>query len=143
MSDMTIKQLVEITHQNAIDKGFANPEKPRPVPEMLMLLVSEAAEALEADRNRGKEPYFELKIPAPEFNEIIRTMNKLDAKKTVKYLEEKAKFVDPIKEFKEEIGDIFIRLGDTCGEYGIDIEAEIKEKMEKNFKRPQKHGKIY
>ena len=43
--------------------------------------------------------------------------------------------------FKEEIADTFIRLADICGSVGIDIESEIKKKMEVNKQRPHKHGK--
>jgi len=44
--------------------------------------------------------------------------------------------------FNEEIADAFIRLFDLCGGLDIDIEKEILKKMEKNKKRPYKHGKI-
>jgi NTP pyrophosphatase (non-canonical NTP hydrolase) len=44
--------------------------------------------------------------------------------------------------FKEELADTFIRLFDLCGGMGIDIEAEILKKCEKNKLRPYKHGKI-
>ncbi|OYD16602.1 hypothetical protein CH333_03040 [candidate division WOR-3 bacterium JGI_Cruoil_03_44_89] len=43
--------------------------------------------------------------------------------------------------FNEEIADTFIRLFDISGTLGIDIEKEIGEKMEKNRKRPYRHGK--
>lgn len=44
--------------------------------------------------------------------------------------------------FKEEIADTFIRLFDLCGGLDIDIEREILKKMQKNKKRPYKHGKV-
>ena len=44
--------------------------------------------------------------------------------------------------FKEELADTFIRLFDLCGGLGIDIQAEILKKCEKNKLRPYKHGKI-
>lgn len=44
--------------------------------------------------------------------------------------------------FREELADTFIRLFDLCGGLGIDIEAEISRKAEKNKTRPYKHGKI-
>lgn len=44
--------------------------------------------------------------------------------------------------FKEEIADTFIRLLDLCGGLGLDIEAEIERKANKNKTRPYKHGKI-
>jgi NTP pyrophosphatase (non-canonical NTP hydrolase) len=44
--------------------------------------------------------------------------------------------------FREELADTFIRLFDLCGGLGIDIQAEIIKKSEKNKLRPYKHGKI-
>jgi len=44
--------------------------------------------------------------------------------------------------FREELADAFIRLFDLCGGLGIDIQAEIVKKSEKNKNRPYKHGKI-
>jgi len=44
--------------------------------------------------------------------------------------------------FKEEIADTFIRLLDICGACSIDIAEEIEQKMFKNEKRPEKHGKL-
>ncbi len=44
--------------------------------------------------------------------------------------------------FREELADTFIRLFDLCGGLGIDIQAEIMKKCEKNKTRPYKHGKI-
>lgn len=45
--------------------------------------------------------------------------------------------------FREELADVAIRLGDLCGGLGIDLEAEILKKMEKNKTRPYKHGKAF
>lgn len=39
-----------------------------------------------------------------------------------------------------ELADLFIRVSDTCGYYGIDLEAAIKEKMVYNLNRPYRHG---
>jgi NTP pyrophosphatase (non-canonical NTP hydrolase) len=44
---------------------------------------------------------------------------------------------------KEEIADTFIRLGDMCEALDIDIESEIRKKMDYNKTRPMKHGKRY
>ena len=46
------------------------------------------------------------------------------------------------KNFNEEIADAFIRLMDITAAMGIDIETEIFQKMEKNWQRPIKHGKL-
>ncbi len=44
--------------------------------------------------------------------------------------------------FREELADTLIRLFDLCGGLGIDIQAQIIKKCEKNKLRPYKHGKI-
>ncbi len=43
----------------------------------------------------------------------------------------------------EELADIVIRVGDLCGELGVDLEAAIEKKMKKNQKRSNKHGKLF
>ncbi len=43
--------------------------------------------------------------------------------------------------FAEEVADTFIRLLDICGSIGLDIEGEIRRKMEVNKGRPYRHGK--
>ncbi len=48
-----------------------------------------------------------------------------------------------MENFKEELADIFIRLGDLCGSLGINIEEQIIKKMDKNKKRPYRHGKDF
>ena len=45
--------------------------------------------------------------------------------------------------FKEEIADVYIRLGDMCGHLDINIEDEIIRKMEINKNRPYRHNKKY
>lgn len=45
--------------------------------------------------------------------------------------------------FREELADIVIRVFDLCGGLKIDLESEIKKKIEKNKKREHKHGKKY
>lgn len=70
------------------------------IPEKLMLIVTEAAEAMEAYRNDNRT------------------------------------------NFNEEIADILIRTLDLCGWLNINIQLEVLSKMQKNFDRPYKHGKI-
>lgn len=43
----------------------------------------------------------------------------------------------------EEIADAMIRLLDYCGWRGIDIEYEIRKKMNKNMNRPHLHGRTF
>lgn len=68
------------------------------VPTYLMLLVSEAAEALEAFRGGDQE------------------------------------------NFAEEVADIQIRLLDMACGLGIDMDAEVQKKLEKNKGRGYRHG---
>jgi NTP pyrophosphatase (non-canonical NTP hydrolase) len=43
-------------------------------------------------------------------------------------------------DFAEELADVCIRVFDLCGSKGIDLEAVILEKMERNKGRSHKHG---
>lgn len=95
---MKINEYSQLCHDTAKKKGFW--DDPRNVGEMLMLIVTELSEAMEAYRTKDTEG------------------------------------------FNEEIADTFIRLFDLCGGMNIDIEKEIKKKMEANKNRPYKHGKI-
>jgi NTP pyrophosphatase (non-canonical NTP hydrolase) len=48
-----------------------------------------------------------------------------------------------MENFAEELADICIRTFDLCGHLGIDLDAAILKKMEKNRGRERKHGKLY
>jgi len=39
-----------------------------------------------------------------------------------------------------ELADTVIRIADFCGQFGIDLEACIREKMTYNATRPHRHG---
>lgn len=39
-----------------------------------------------------------------------------------------------------ELADVVIRIGDLCGEMGIDLEAAVAQKMAFNATRPKRHG---
>jgi NTP pyrophosphatase (non-canonical NTP hydrolase) len=41
-----------------------------------------------------------------------------------------------------ELADCIIRILDTCGQYGIDIDEALYTKMNYNETRPYKHGKL-
>lgn len=44
--------------------------------------------------------------------------------------------------FADEAADVFIRLVDLTGALGIDLDASVEFKMEKNRAREHKHGKL-
>ena len=50
---------------------------------------------------------------------------------------------EPLERIAEEFADVFIRIADTCGYMGLDLEAAIVAKMERNRARVYKHGKAY
>ena len=55
--DKTLKELTEICHQTAVEKGFW--DKERNMGEALMLIVTELAEAMEAHRTQDDENFKE------------------------------------------------------------------------------------
>ena len=46
-----------------------------------------------------------------------------------------------MEELAEEMADIFIRLANACEVMGIDLEAEVQKKHEKNLIRNKLHGR--
>ena len=129
---MNLNKLSEQIFRANKAKGFwtDNP-KDRNFGELLMLIVSEAAEALEADRD-GLWCSEEHKQEA-------------DALLGHDYQGNwKAYFEKNIKNTAEdEIADTIIRLLDLCGGYGIDIDWHIANKLRYNATRGQKHGRGY
>ena len=85
-------------------------EEPRTIGDAIALMHSELSEALEEHRN-GNNP-------------------------RATYLDEKGKPCG----IPSELADVVIRVFDFCGYHGIDLEEAIREKMEYNATRPQRHG---
>ncbi len=97
----------------------------------LMLVVSELAEALEADR-KNKHATIRKIACFETFSDFTRQSH--DA----------FSFQANIKDtFEDEIADAMIRLFDLCGGLGIDIEKHIDLKIRYNSTREYKHGKAY
>lgn len=91
------------------------------VPEKLMLVVTELAEAMEEYRHLGRDEMSELGL-----NQSVRKMS--------------PEGVSRVARFSEEIADAVIRLLNIAASLGIDIELEIATKMAKNVNRPYRHG---
>lgn len=109
-------------HSNNVAKGFY--EEKKEVGTMLMLIVSEIAEAMEADRT-GKRA---VEVSNFDFSK----------KSDVELFEQNIK-----NTFEDEIADTFIRLLDLVGYMKIDIDWHIQQKLAYNKTRPHKHGKKY
>lgn len=93
------------------------------LPERLMLMVSELAEALE--EHRTKHP--------PDFVYWV------DGNKTGEYTPGTDPSVKP-EGIPVEIADVIIRAADFCGRYGIDLERAIRLKQAHNETRSVRHG---
>lgn len=103
--------------------------------QLLMLMVSELSEALEADR---KSKHANM----AGFTTMLWSNNNLES------FEEKQNFKQAfeccIKDtFEDEIADEFIRLCDLCGGHKIDLEWHTEMKLKYNSLREHKHGKAY
>jgi NTP pyrophosphatase (non-canonical NTP hydrolase) len=132
-----MEQLIKKAHQVAKDKGFWETE--RNVPEMLMLVVSELAEALEALR---KDHYADKAVVKDLLQDL--ELDRTDEEFVIKAIEFQVKFKDSVKSsFEDEIADVAIRLFDLCGGLSIDLQKHIELKMMYNSMRGYKHGKKF
>src|SRR5574343_116152 len=135
-----LNKSAQIIFQNNKAKGFWDNE--RNVGELLMLVVSELGEAMEAHR---KGRFAEVS----NFDEALsksRIINK-DPTYTGTITPESAyaaHFKSWMKDtFEDEIADAVIRLLDLSAGLGIDLEKHINAKVRYNETRPKLHGKLY
>jgi NTP pyrophosphatase (non-canonical NTP hydrolase) len=125
---MDIQLLAAEIHANARAKGFW--DKERNVGELLMLVVSELGEAIEAHRS----PLPDRGVSTIEADEAL-LLTGLD------YADWYRRRIKGC--FGEEIADAIIRLLDLCGGMEIDIAWHIRAKMKYNATRERLHGKAY
>lgn len=119
----SINELIQIAHQNAIDKGWWQEE--RSFGELIVLVHAELSEAIE-DYRAGKDP-------AEAWYE----------KKDQTTFQGRPYQPDPSWKpcgIPSELADVVIRIFDICGFYNIDLEAAISEKMRFNATRQARHG---
>lgn len=115
---MEIKELIKEAHENAFKHGF-----------------------WEDWRRNAWEGFFDTDLgTAMRINAIGNRLMLIvgevaEAQEALRHNDE--------QNFREELADVAIRLADLCGGLGIDLEAEIHKKMEKNKERPYKHGKAF
>jgi len=117
-----------------VAKGFY--DSARPLTELVMLVVTELAEVVEAER-KGKIP------GSVNVNDALQDFTDPEVWERCK-----SALIEDYEEYirgsiEEEIADAFIRLLDICGHYNIDVDSAIKGKMLYNATRPRKHGKKY
>lgn len=121
----------------AKSKGFWEGERNKP--EMLMLVVSELAEALEALR---KDHYADQDVVESLSHDL--ELDRTDEEFLLKAINWKTSFEKGVKSsFEDELADVAIRLFDLCGGLGVDLEKHIEMKMKYNSMRGYKHGKKF
>lgn len=119
MKEIDLNLFAQHIHIDAVKKGFY--DHPREIGTLLMLIVSELSEALEADRKS-----FHVNITKiPGYCDPVV-------------------FKEKVKDsFEDEIADAIIRLFDLVGYLNIDIAAHIEAKLNYNKMRESMHGKLY
>lgn len=121
---MNINELVKQSHDNAVKKGFYDTPN-KNIGELLMLVVSELGEALEAHRKNRFANLKGLEAGITPSGKILT-------------------FEHWVKDtFEDELTDAVIRICDMCGYLNIDLEKHIELKMRYNETREYKHGKRY
>lgn len=124
--EKTLKHLAFEIHENAKEKGFW--DKERNMGEILMLIVSEVSEALEADREDRHANILSIDaVNALKNEESFQLYFKRQVKNT----------------FADELADIVIRVLDLAYSRKIDLYQHIIAKMRYNAKREKMHGKKY
>lgn len=132
--DIDFNGVSEMIHEANVQKGFCDGMVE--VGTSLMLVVSELAEALEADRNdryADKEGFIrDMEAPVSEHEAAT------PSERFQHYFERYIKDT-----FEDEIADAVIRLFHIAGVHHIDLNFHISNKLKYNSMREPKHGKKY
>jgi hypothetical protein len=132
-----LNALASQIHANAVDHGWWGPvrlvdgkayfdAKARNFGEVLMLIVSEAAEALDEWRDGREIDMMLYEHRGGDVNIHPETEERKPGK--------------PVG-IPSELADIIIRTLDAAAAYGVDIEAAVRIKMAYNENRPYLHGR--
>lgn len=119
----TLPEITEAAHGNAVSKGFWDDQKLAPHSHLLDLgrvqrTIPEKLALIHSEVSEALEDYRD--------GHMVTTV---DAKGK------------PVG-FPSELADIVIRICDLAGALGIDLDAEIEQKVRYNASRPHKHGKV-
>lgn len=129
---MDIQAISKEIHENARAKGFW--DKERNLGEILMLIVSEVSEAMEADRENRFANKKGFKAGMEGWEEDWYDYNR-------KF---KSEFEMTIKNtLEDELADVMIRVMDLAYSRSINLEWHIIQKMKYNSMREHMHGKKY
>ncbi|HHX62330.1 MAG TPA: nucleotide pyrophosphohydrolase [Epulopiscium sp.] len=120
---MKISEMVEQVHENAKSKGFWDDWK---LLEWKRWNDFRELSAEELNVLRNAAIASRLALIHSEVSEALEALR-----------------VGDMENFAEELADVVIRVADTAGGLGIDLEGEITNKMEKNKVRGYMHGKRF
>jgi NTP pyrophosphatase (non-canonical NTP hydrolase) len=137
---MDINVISRQIHENARAKGFW--DKERNVGEMLMLIVSEVSEAMEADReNKFYDPSSRYRVGKDlTVNGAKWAFDIVDSSDAAWCNWFRAEVKNT---FEDELADAVIRIMDLAYSKNIDLESHILMKMRFNSMREHLHGKKY
>jgi NTP pyrophosphatase (non-canonical NTP hydrolase) len=136
----TLNEIAERSHALSKAKGWwdghLDPEDRSFVPEKLMLIVSEAAEALEAYRDPTQPPNFYRCTNMACHPQPGTRLHAPSAGVSCSFC---GKALKP-EGVASELADIVIRVGDLAARLGIDLGRAVEEKHAYNETRALRHG---
>ena len=135
---MEINELVEQVHKNAVDHGWWDGQE-RTIPEILMLCVSELAEALEEYRDGKPGIYCTSKNKACETEMATGTVCINGKEYETPCANCSLPDMKP-EGWAVEMADCVIRIMDYFGHKGLDLESVLQVKNAYNVGRPYRHG---
>ncbi|GAA3669707.1 hypothetical protein FB459_2037 [Yimella lutea] len=135
---MNLNEYAEKIHANAADKGFWDSD--RNMGEMLMLAVSELAEALEEHR-AGRPAVWYASTEAGDDRSVDEVTVMADGRAL--YGDEQWHETMKPEGVAVEIADCLIRCLDMLNSLDVDIDSVVRQKMAYNASREQLHGKSY
>lgn len=140
----------------AFIRRYIEAQEVRNMGEMLMLMTSELAEALEEHRDGHDPVWYKAVIPevptdtdqsgwSAEAKEAYNKLRYGAGGDITKRDHEALVNVGVLKPegLAVELADCIIRCLDTMQSLGVDVEEVVTEKMRFNASRPYKHGKAY
>jgi NTP pyrophosphatase (non-canonical NTP hydrolase) len=131
---MHINDIVAAATLQASLSGFTTTGKPRSVAEHVALITTEVGELYEAHRDGL--------APAEHKYEFPRRGLGADRRSDSMYGDLDEELGKPVG-VPSELADIVIRVANMCGEYGIDLDRAISEKMSYNRTRAYMHGRVH